>query len=95
MITPIIIMNIHAEKVQQDGSASGLGDSINAVCIVWVIAWVRRRFYDSTSCGEVSSISTFIDHVAPNGGRQVCRFIFELKSKATHKGVGDESGIIC
>ena len=39
---PIVIMNIHAEKVQQDGSASGLGDSVNAVCIVWVIAWVRR-----------------------------------------------------
>ena len=81
---------IHAEKIQQDDSASGLWDGVDAVCFVWVIAWEGWRGEDAIWGCEIASTCTKI--IAPIGN--ISWFISKLISKAAFKRVGEESEII-
>ena len=50
---------IHAQKIQEDNSASGLRDGVYAVCIVWVVVWVGWRGEDADlGCESASTCPT-------------------------------------
>ena len=77
---------INAEKIQHDDSPIGLRDSVDAVCIVWIVVW--GGWWDEDTILGCEIASTYSTSIGPLG--DICWFIFKLESQATLKVVGRE-----